>query len=506
MAQLSYGAKLGSRPPSRRLECLTLCLPPLLLLLARLCPTTASHQSGEREDLQSRTLHFRRGRQATGCDLLFELNDGLAKHCECRDSDLQQRDFEQPVGAGEAGQAVSTMEQVAQINQLSCSAQNLAQFFADLSHWSHSNEPLLSGPDGAENNNNHNHSAQDQKSASGERKPASFQIDYLAINANLSQASGASGGSSASSPHSQPPPGIDHRAPSGPAVQSERNQLLIDHISLQLALVNPSGQLALANLEQQMIDFAGLINETHLQFLSIFLDAPNGRQVEETPQQRAAAGSAWASPQDNNLEQQPREISFARLLARLTGLTRLELSLGRASATSLLLGGDTFGPAHKGRLKWLSLASNRQVRFPVDTTRAEEPRGGTNRSPFIYTPSLEYLSLESSGLESFQLLEMFANPLEQTIPPLAGQLQGLKQLQLQGLANLTSLNLAANKLVSIERDLFAGASAAEGGRGGGGGENKGEKLVSISADCELRAQTKTANQRVQKLFRLPALT
>lgn len=253
---------------------------------------------------------------------------------------------------------------------------------------------------------------------------STFKLDYLGVSANLSLSESA-------------------RRPQESLSASPLAQLNIDHLSLQVteqddgqSSTHLSARAALFKhqIQRQMIDFASLINETHLQFLSIFIQRARRSPLQYT-----------AYPQARELEQQEEsqeeseslEINLAPLLARFIALDRVEVSLD--GPVALRLAGDTFAAASVNRkqqrpLRWLKIQGSSW--WP----RISRP----GESPFRPLARLEHLDLELNELQAFPFVSLFDAPLRQ-----AGA-------QSVGHPSLSSLSLAKNKLRSLASDLFAG--------------------------------------------------
>jgi len=311
--------------------------------------------------------------QQTGCDLLLASNDKLAQYCQCKDFELEDGNRSSTLGEPPNGQLLG---QQWQVNQLSCEPENFGQILDDL------------GQINAKN------------------PTTSIQITYLNVHANIA-----------------PNPSKNRPPVGGGTSQRQVKRLHIDHISLQIYnshLVD--GQPVESRMvEEQMVDLSRLINETHLQFLSIFLE----HKINESP--TLEKFSSFAPKRGDSVG----EINFRRMLDKFTNLNRFELSLYKSAAF-------VFGPptlSLKTKLKWLSL--NGRLKFDLYEGSSMGQPGS----------SLEYLSLESCELESFPLYSLFLVPFEMNSTKTSAQYYGL--------ANLTTLNLANNKLASFQRHLFA---------------------------------------------------
>lgn len=375
--------------------------------------------------------------ETTSCDFLFRSCDNLANYCQCKDPvDLPTADDADQAGPAEPlhhrqRDYHSSMDNDYrrshhQINQLSCVQHNLSQIYHDLSQ--------VNGV-----------------------APESVRIDYLNINANLSL---------------QEPSMSARRSALGEPEDNERRaRLEIAHMSLQLIIPTTGAddhQLHKA-IEDQMIDFIRLINETHLESLSIFLETAARHSMTAHAEGLGAVPSGGRRP--NGPAARPKGVhalNLARLLAKLVNLSRLELSFKGAHGGSVLLEPEVF--RHQAKLKWLDLASNERVAFAG--TGAEEFAGGpTISSPFVHCSNLEYLSLASSNLKSFRVSALFAAPFN------------INGTIYHGQASLASLNLANNRLESLESDIFGAPLGAN-----------------VSSQCSRRLQGAPA-----PVFLLPAL-
>lgn len=218
-------------------------------------------------------------------------------------------------------------------------------------------------------------------------------------------------------------------------------RLNIHHLSLQIADFEPSGayldgQAALFKhqIQRQMIDFASLINETHLQFLSIFIQRAQRSPLEP---QRRSEKEKQEQLEERQDKAEIHEINLAQLLAKFIALDRLELSLDGAIA--LRLAGDTFVPASWNRkqqrpLRWLKVQGSS---WPAHSSQHGE-------SPLRALVNLEHLDMELNELRAFPLVWLFDLPFRQA----SGQFLGHP--------SLSTLSLAKNRLKSLASDLFQG--------------------------------------------------
>lgn len=404
-------------------------------------PTNRSSSTGGRD--QQRQLAAV-ATQQTACDSLFIANEKLAKYCFCKDRQ-QQLPFESFNSADQREQPPSRPPvAVQQISRLSCQPNDLGQMSEDLASalWGRNRENETDSE-------------------------LTFQVDYLHINTNITA------------------------APTTIVVGSDRwlterrrrrRRFQIDHISLQLRMHDESPAAAgaevataqriqaesqLTTIEDKMIDFCGLINETHLQFLSIFIGA------HET--ERAMA------PMN-----QVAEIPLTKLLAKLSSLTKLELSFDIKSHR-LVMEREMF--RHQTHLKWLNLASNKKLKL-IDHDFARK------RSPFSLSTHLESMSLESCNLDKFPLFSLF--PMQFKLAPAHQQSlhspfnnsSSQHQVFIKsvfGLPNLSTLNLASNELKSLEYDLFS-------------------SFDNVANSTRTICQPDLVHESTSKVFVLPSLT
>lgn len=250
---------------------------------------------------------------------------------------------------------------------------------------------------------------------------------------------------------------------------------LIDHLAIQLS--NGAAHLAANGTDSmdlklqrqlglQMTLLGSLINESKLQFLSIIF-IPN-------PQQAATSSESSSSPNDaahqktlldsdpitkTTTNNQHKQRAFVGWLARLTGLERLELN-GFGAGTRLQLAGAKLGK----KLRWLNLAKNSGIQLKQEQWAANSTKTTTNSKPqqvLLLGPNLEFLSLESCKLDQFNLLQMLqqARPVAASGMPdtdleaPVGSRSGGSLLQNIGHTRISSLNLARNRLTSLEGHL-----------------------------------------------------
>ena len=168
------------------------------------------------------------------------------------------------------------------------------------------------------------------------------------------------------------------------------------------------------------------------------------------------------------------QADLSELLAPLISLTRLEISinsfirsydetvrildinLNRMGPTLLLNDKKIF--KSQNRLKWFSLNSNLRILF--------QNQESSNVGLFDHMTNLNYLTLESSNIERFPLF----NLMTQTF--------SIKDQHYSGHANLTSLNLAKNRLHRLGEDLLCSHDT-----------NSSCSLEAITDHCPLTSQT-----------------
>lgn len=457
----------------------------LLLVLILCLQLAVSLQIGilGQETGNSGTTH------SSACDLLLlsastnHFGSSLTNYCQCKDAETTIGQFgslSDSKVAPSISQAAATtttaptLPSLTRISQLNCSPANLTQLIKDL-------RTTMLIPSNASFN-------------------GKFQIDYLSVDTNIINL--------------QANTNINHLDDLSSSVSLE-NQLFVDYISLQLGLfdlqtnsgeervyrndnesqendygeeeTNTPDQSAqyLASVEQQMIDFGRLVNELHLQSLSVRFISPNDveekeglARVTEGKEATMVESSNFKPPkkqstigryekQQRRKQQQHSSLKLDRFLARYSNLIKLELSSNKhrsALEPVLLITSNTF--EHQKQLKWLNLASNGKLKIEplIKEAKVEKEFKGETKnsfdvnyfSPFAASNNLEHLNLEWNGIENFPIFSMLSVPSS-----LTKQVNSSKQSHrlnsnqnCKALASLTSLNLAGNKLSSFEDDLF----------------------------------------------------
>lgn len=424
---------------------------------------------------------------SSACDLFLrqtssgsaneQLDSPLTNYCHCKDAESNT------LGAGfgvhatvsnndkqtKVATAATTSQPpsltILRINQLNCSPANLTQLTQDL------RATML---------------------ARNEGFAGKFQVDYLSIDTNIINLKASKT--------------INHKRED----LSTQNQLFVDYMSLELSLPDlqqatnsgqengkiytnnnrfeeesntddrghqdhhdhgktstiPDQAQYLASVERQMIDFGSLVNELHLQSLSVrFIlttnhDEEKGtKEREEDKEMEPAivggynfkASEKQTSSHDERRQKHFRRLKLDKFLAKYSNLIKLELSSNKHRSNmdpDLYITSNTF--KYQTQLKWLNLASNAKLRLNLDEINIEDG-SAKYLSPFITSNSLEYLNLERNGLKKFPIFSMLS--------PSNTDNFSTEQHNCLGLVNLTSLNLAGNKLNSFENDLFTSFEA-----------------------------------------------
>lgn len=404
------------------------------------CETEWTSKSSERRIIRPAPslAQLQRPTRSSDCDLLStsaigssqpnslaigfsQSEEALLTYCQCQG--IEASDVETQ-NENETSIRETDQIRVARVGQLKCLAPSLRLISTDLT------EAMVAIRSRHRNDNN---------------STLSFKIDYLHIETKISQANESVDvrtnlfhGSAERASHSNGNISNHDR--------KSKSYFLIDHLTIRVNLArdddarSESKQTNQMNygdsVREQMRDFCGLIYEPHLQFFSILLDA--NFSVSASRHQNPMRSR---KNQKLSFDLQPSdEIQLEWLLgSQMTGLVRLEVNGHEAPlgprVLSILITKDSL--RKQEQLKWLDLSFNQGIKFAANQI---------SESPFVWLRKLEYLSLESCNLRRFHLLNLLGLETKQEI-------DGTKVV---GHPNLMSLNLASNRLTSIEKNLYDG--------------------------------------------------